>query len=420
MLLRIPRLYDSHTHFLATGEFSTGLNLHTLQSPWHLSELSLKNPQYYRGDWFVGFGWNEKSWPEPPHKKILDQLFPDHPVFLARMDGHRSWVNSQALQLLNIQSDDGILKEKEHLKAWEQIPSFSREQQRQHILAACRLYNRAGFTHVRDMTCSESLWDLLTEMSKRNELTVAIEENYTTHSLEDFPETLQKVLNAKKTETPHLRMKGIKLFYDGSLGSETALLSKPYAADPARGQGQRLWAIADVEEVLMQTWAAGLEFSVHVIGDQAAHEIVEMARLLSAKGAVGRLNLEHAQILRPETIRSMKPLHVRCHMQPCHWLSDQVWLKEKLQDLYSYVFPWEALRLAQIPISFGCDSPVEPPSFLRNKEALEKSSLAGIKEFKGKLEEVHSYPDASFADSFTLVEDNKIKEVWFFGTRLDI
>ena len=116
----------------------------------------------------------------------------------------------------------------------------------------------------------------------------------------------------------------------------------------------------------------------------------------------------------------MKPLHVRCHMQPCHWLSDRVWLQEKLGDLYKYVFPWEALRLAQIPISFGCDSPVEPPSFLRNKEALEKSVQAGIRKFNGDLSVAHSHPDAGFMDSYTIIEDDKIKEVVFAGNKISL
>jgi predicted amidohydrolase YtcJ len=419
MLLKIPRLYDSHTHFLATGEFSTGLNLHSLQSAEDLNSISLENPQFYRGDWLVGFGWNEKSWPQPPNKKILDKMFPDRPVFLARMDGHRSWVNTLALQFLGIQSEDGILKEKQHLEAWERLPVFSRSQQKEHVRAACRVFNKAGYTHVRDMTCTDELWNVLVEMSDKDELTLAIEENYTTHTLHDFESVLERALYAKKAETPVLRMKGLKLFYDGSLGSETALLSQPYGDDENRGCGSRLWALSEVEEALKRTWDAGLEFSVHVIGDQAAHEIVEMARQLSARGSVGRLNLEHAQVLRPETIRSLKPLHVRCHMQPCHWLSDRVWLKEKLGDLYKYAFPWEALRLAQVPMSFGCDSPVEVPSFIRNKQALEESPSAGIKALGGDWLEYWSHPDASYADSWTLVEGNEIKEVCFRGKKLE-
>ncbi len=61
MLLKIPRLYDSHTHFLATGEFAAGLNLFDLPSAEAIQELQLEGKTAFRGDWLVGFGWDENK-----------------------------------------------------------------------------------------------------------------------------------------------------------------------------------------------------------------------------------------------------------------------------------------------------------------------------------------------------------------------
>lgn len=419
MLFKIQRLYDSHTHFLATGEFASGLYLSNLQSAEDIATWDLSKASYKRGEWIVGFGWNDQAWPAPPNKEILDRLFPHTPVYFAKGDGHSSWVNSLALQILGLKSETGILTEAEHLQSWDRLPAFSKEQQKSHILAACQVYNSAGFTHVRDMTGTEFLWNSLTELENEKLLTVALEENFTCYDLQGFETSLQLAQYTRKNETALLRSKGVKFFYDGSLGSETAYLSKPYRGIPGGACGRTLWNLADVEVMIKRTWEAGLEISVHAIGDQAAHEMVQVARKVSAQGFVGRLNLEHAQVLRPETILMMKPLHVRCHMQPCHWLSDRVWLQEKLRDLYRYAFPWEALRAAQIPLSFGCDSPVEPPSFVRNQKALAESPSARIKKFTGSIEEVHAHPDPLFAaNSYSLIEDETVKEVVFCGKRL--
>lgn len=419
MFFKIPRLYDSHTHFLATGEFASGLYLQKLQSAEELASWDLSKNSFYREDWLVGFGWNDKDWPIQPTKEILDRMFPHRPVYLAKGDGHSAWVNSLALQRLGLQSDSGILKEAEHLSSWDRLPDFSKEQRKQHILAACNVYNTAGFTHVRDMTGTESLWNSLVELENEKLLTVALEENFTCYDLKGFEESLKLALYTRQHETPLLRSKGIKFFYDGSLGSETAYLSRPYRGIPEGARGRTLWSLEDVEVLMKRTWEAKLEVSVHVIGDQAVHDMVSLARKVSAQGFVGRLNLEHAQVIRPETIQMMKPLHVRCHMQPCHWLSDKAWLQDKLRDLYRFAFPWEALRLAQIPMSFGCDSPVEPSSFMSNYQALQESPAARIKKFNGSLEEVHAHPDSSFApNSHTVIEDGKIKEVVFCGKTL--
>lgn len=418
MIFKIQRLYDSHTHFLATGEFASGLYLGSIKEREQLKTLDVSKPLYYRGDWLVGFGWDATPWLQAPDKKFLDQVFPDKPVFLIRADGHQSWINSIGLRLLGVQSDTGILIEKDHWRAFERLPPFSQEQQKQHIFAACSTFNKAGFTHVRDMSCTENLWNLLSAMYDKDELSLAIEENVTCHDLNDFDQALKFSLKAKAAELKYLRMKGIKIFYDGSLGSETAYLSKPYHGKPEGSRGTTLWNLQDLEEVMMKTWAAGLEFSVHTIGDAAVHQIVQSARKISAQGAVGRLNLEHVELIRSETIQMMKPLHVRCHMQPCHWLSDKAWLEEKLKDLYRYVFPWEALRAAQIPLSFGCDSPVAVPSFWQNKIALEESAKAKIRKFTGDLCSAHGHPDKTFADSYTIIEDGEVLEVVFDGRRL--
>lgn len=420
MFLKIPRLYDSHTHFLATGEFALGLNLGVLQSPDATSLLASADSVPRRGDWLVGFGWNDDSWGRPPHKKDLDVIFPDSPVFFIKNDGHTSWVNSKALELLKLDSETGVLQETVHLQAFDQLPPFSRLQQKEQIRAACRKFNSAGFTHIRDMSCTESLWDLLTEMSDNNELTLAVEENFTIYHLDELDRALSLCQLAKKNETQLVRAKGLKLFYDGSLGSETAFLSQPYFGAENGQRGSGLWELSHLEEVLRKTWEAQLEVSVHAIGDQAADDIVRLARKISAKGAVGRLNLEHTQVLRPETIQAMKPLHVRCHMQPCHWLSDRVWLKEKLAGLYKFAFPWEALRAAQIPLSFGCDSPIEPPSFVANRKALELSGKEKIRKFTGDIRLHHSHPDPTFADSITIFEDDILKEVNFNGRQIEI
>lgn len=422
MLFRIPRLYDSHTHFLATGEFASGLRLENINSKQDLQNIARTNPGYYRRHWLLGFGWDERKWPasEQPHKALLDEAFPDIPVFFARLDGHSCWLNSKALQEMNLISETGILTEKDHLRAWDQLPGFTKEQGRSHILQACRTFNKAGFTHVRDMSCTESLWSMLCEVADAGDLTLAIEENFTSHDMNDFEAMLSLAKYARQNERPLLRAKGIKVFYDGSLGSETALLSRPYNGIRGGNQGRVLWDLADIENILKQTWAAGLEFSVHAIGDEASHHIVQTARKISAQGAVGRLNLEHAQVLRPETIQMMKPLHVRCHMQPCHWLSDRVWLQDKLKELYPYAFPWEALRAAQIPISFGCDSPVEPSSFWRNKIALDESPKFRIRKFTGDLAVAHAHPDKTFADSYTVIEEGLVKEINFNGRPLSL
>jgi Predicted metal-dependent hydrolase with the TIM-barrel fold len=419
MHLKIPRLYDSHTHFLATGEFSKRKSLKSLQSADEISTLEFSQADQ-RGDFYLGFGWDESAWSVKPHKNILDKHFPGKAIYLPRQDGHTAWASSKALELLGVQSETGILSEDVHLKAWDSLPDYSDEQYEKHLLNATAIYNQAGFTHVRDMSGTEKLWQVLQSMVDKKNLTLAVEENFTCHNLQDFETALKAAQYCKAHQNAQMRSQGVKVFFDGSLGSETALLSEPYGADPTRGKGRVSWSLEDLEVVLKRTWKEKLEVSVHVIGDEAVHQIVSLARKISAQGAVGRLNLEHAQMVRPDTLKMMKPLHVRAYMQPCHWWSDRVWIKEKLRPLYAHAFPWENLRGIGVPLFWGCDSPIEPSSFWANINAVKESAKDGIKAFKGDAMACHSHPDETFAPSFTVFDDQteKLEEVNFLGQKI--
>ena len=94
--------------------------------------------------------------------------------------------------------------------------------------------------------------------------------------------------------------------------------------------------------------------------------LVQVAYHLKENGVTGRLHLEHAEIVRPETMELMKGLDLVCHLQPCHWLGDHKWLKDKVgQELYSWRFPWRRMQQSEIEFDFGSDTPIEPPSVER-------------------------------------------------------
>lgn len=438
MLLKIPRLYDSHTHWLATGEYAENLSLHSLKSPNEISELKIEQ-KHFRGEWLIGFGWDENKWIDEskktqPHRKFLDKVFPNFPVLFQRADGHSSWCNTFALKKLNILDNPeflnkfkdflikdengeltGVLTEAAHIIALEKLPQIKDEQVKSSLLSASKIFNQAGFTHIRDMTSSKTQWQIASQLEDSKELTLCVESFFVIESKESLDSLISEVLYAKKNQKKYLRAKGIKIFFDGSLGSETALLSKAYA-DSGK-QGVLCWSIEDVGEIIKATWQAGLEVAIHTIGDQAAHLVAEKARALSAQGFVGTLNLEHVQVLRPETIQMLKPLHVHCHMQPCHYLTDKVWLKDKLGELYKYAFPWKRISNAKIPLHFGSDSPIEPPSIQNNLLALELAAKSGIEslDYDAKY---FSHPDTEFTNSYSIFENNKLVEVFFDGKKI--
>jgi hypothetical protein len=420
MLLKIPRLYDSHVHWLGTGQIAVGLQLYDLAKAEDIAKINV-DPAFFRGKWLVGFGWDHNKWPDKklPTKEILDRAFPDYPVMLQRADGHCSWLNSIAIAELSElnkldHNHSGILQEEEHFKAYYSLPKLSDLQVRQSLRKGCDIFNQAGFTHIRDMTCDEQQWRAALALEQAGELTLYVQENFLCEHPNDLDRILILLENARLQETSHLKIQGIKIFFDGTLGADTAWLSKCGCANHKFS-----WTAEHLDTLLMKSWAKGFEVAVHTIGDEAAHQVVLAARKVMATNQyTGWLNLEHVEVLRPETIQMLKALHVRCHMQPCHWLSDRAWLKEKLGDLYKYAFPWGPLSRSGIPLHFGSDSPVARPSFWDNHQALEESIKVKIPKLHGEVTEFHSFSGETPGETYTVFENQKLQELIFDGRKL--
>lgn len=430
----IYNCFDSHVHLLATGQVASGLNLSNLKSLSELSSIK-KNPDYYRGDWLVGFGWDQHQWSLPnqwPTKNDLDEVFKTEPVYFSRVDGHTGWFNSIAQKKLiergfdfknpkyqsQISTDhsgpSGILLDQAHIDAMMLLPEFKDSQEKLFLKQAAQLFNRGGFTHIRDLSSSSKIWNQIDELQANHDFSLCVEGNITIENSYDLDRGVREYQETKAARNPYLRMKGLKVFVDGSLGSKTAALFENYLQESHNGS--LFWSESEIAQVISKCWEINAEVSFHTIGDRAIDLVVRTARKVSASGLMGRINLEHVQLIKPETLMLMKSLHVTCHMQPCHWLSDQTWLKTTLSTTtYSQLFQWERLRKNRISLQFGSDSPIEPTSLLRNLRALQDSANQGIPALSDSALPFHAHPDQKWTTSKTMFNSEKIKLVVFDG-----
>ena len=441
MALEIPRCYDSHLHLFGTGLFIEGLRLFDLKSPADLAQIPLQK-NYFRGEWLVGFGWNQFNWRDQqfPTHQDLDSIFPDFPVMLTRADGHVAWLNRIALERTGYWQksrnekpdiDGGVILRDENgfptgifidmakVAVDQFLPKTSEQQDKEFLRTAMSHLNQAGFTHVRDMSGSLYEWNLLREMDQAKELTLYVDMNFTCENAVDAERAVNECLQARKLLSPHLSARGIKFYFDGALGSEGAFLSQRYEGSDKFGF--TLWPLEQMKFAMTLAWKNSLEVSVHGIGDEATHQILLTARDLRARGVTGRLNLEHAQLMRSETIELIDGLDVVCYMQPCHFLSDRVWLKNKLGQLYSSVFPWRALQEKGVPFYWGSDTPIEEASLKNTERALRESAQQDIAPILGPWQVFHTHPNKSWGENCKTVLNDQLDvvEVIFDGKPLE-
>ena len=100
----LPGIIDAHIHMLDAG---MKRRLCMMEEPSSreqvfqtVAEFARKNPDF---EWITGYGWPPSLFADGnPHKKDLDAIVPDRPVFLFADDGHSAWLNSKGLATLGI------------------------------------------------------------------------------------------------------------------------------------------------------------------------------------------------------------------------------------------------------------------------------------------------------------------------------
>jgi len=99
-----PGFNDAHIHFLGGGLSLLRVNLVGAAT---LAEAKARVAARVRelpaGAWVTGRGWDHTLWGGRwPTKGDLDEVAPDNPVILQRVDGHVSWANTLALRKGNV------------------------------------------------------------------------------------------------------------------------------------------------------------------------------------------------------------------------------------------------------------------------------------------------------------------------------
>ena len=93
----VPGFSDSHWHLNTTDR----ADLTDAKSPTEivrrLKAWAAKRPV---GAWVVGRGWTPSDFPNnTPHRRFLDEAFPNQPVILTDRDGHQGLANGRARAL---------------------------------------------------------------------------------------------------------------------------------------------------------------------------------------------------------------------------------------------------------------------------------------------------------------------------------
>jgi predicted amidohydrolase YtcJ len=161
-----------------------------------------------------------------------------------------------------------------------------------------------------------------------------------------------------------------KIFSDGSLGGRSAAMIEPYSDDPD-AKGGTLYDLDGMIALFKEAYDAGIECSVHAIGDAAMELVISAAeavypvidepdpvKRLKAAG-LRRLRIIHASVVADGHIERMRRRAIILDVQPNFINSDGFFINDRLGDRMKYYTPIKSFIEAGIMTTGGSDAPVD-------------------------------------------------------------
>jgi predicted amidohydrolase YtcJ len=381
----LPGFNDAHVHFgpldpdFIELRYTTDPNVLTEKVKEQVAKSKpgvLIEGGHWEHEMFIGKKW--------PTKELIDKVSPDNPVILERADGHSVLVNSYVLKKSGItrnsrdpfggevQKDPatgeptGILKEKAvDLIVTGNVKTESTTEEQEAItwkgyLLALKEAREYGVTSIQ--IPGKADFGAYEKLRKEGQLTCRVDmgeflSGDNTELLKFLQEKLKFPLDSN-----WIRFGYLKVFIDGTIGSGTALMFKPFADNP-KSSGLEMMPYDEYEKMVIKADKMGFQIGTHAIGDKGNFWVLnayEKAQQLNGKRD-SRHRTEHAQTLQSSDIPRFAQLGVIPSMQPTHCITDKRFYEKRVGfERCKEAYAWRSLLNSGATLAFGTDYPVEP------------------------------------------------------------
>ena len=389
--MMIPGMADAHLHLYAYCQNLTFVDLskvHNINEMINLMKEKVKNVK--KGDWVKGVNFDQSKWKENrfPTLEEMNSISKDNPVIIKRCCLHAVVANSKALEIAGIGKNyqagsggiveldkngmpNGILRE-QSTKVFDDIlpdPLKDIEVQKKIMQDVLNDMSSKGITTIH--TYAAKIWqynediNIYKNFEKEGKLplrvTVCIDELFE-------PE----ILTEEKLNNPYRKVQlgAYKIFSDGSMGSRSAALKKPYSDDP-QNSGFMLFTQEELNNKILTGYEHGLQPAIHAIGDRALDmtlaAIEYTLKTTKEKGMTDEeqknrlpFRIIHVQMIDDDLLERMKKLPLVLDIQPIFLCTDLHWIEDRIgKERLKGSFALKTMEKAGLIQTGGSDCPVE-------------------------------------------------------------
>ena len=378
--IAMPGLLDAHVHLVDAAIAAQSLDLFaapTLDDA--LEMVTAAAARIPAPGWILGSGWDQRRWGGWPHADMLERAAPGRHVALRSFDLHALWASPAALAAAGIDRDtpdpeggiirrsangvpDGIFFEKASEVVLGRVPPPTPEMLRSAIRSIGRAFIELGVVGAHELgtlfpdTANDSL-DVYASLADAGELPIRVRAGVRADGLDNAIERgLRSRSRIGEADAGRLSFGWLKLFADGTLGSQTAALLEPREGTQERG------LFTNPPDVLTERTnraaQAGITTMIHTIGDAAVRLALDILAP-TAPAATFMPRLEHVQLCHPDDRARFGRHGIAASVQPIHLREDAdgarvAWGARAETAGYT----WKSLLDAGATLAFGTDAPL--------------------------------------------------------------
>ena len=364
-----PGLIDAHCHFLNLGIGIQEVQLMGTESYDEVIQRVVDFQKEKNADYIMGRGWDQNDWEDKvfPKKAKLDELFPDIPIALTRVDGHAILVNQAALDLGKVTGESkidggevvienghptGVLIDNAESLVMNYWPKSTKQEAIDALLGAQDVCFDLGLTTVNDAGLSIEAINLIDSLQQTGDVKMRVYAmaSATTKNLDYF-------IDKGIIKTDFLSVRSFKFYADGALGSRGAMMRDPYSDKPGHF-GLLVNDIKTLKATAKRIADSEYQMNTHAIGDSANHAVLDTYKEVLNGKPNRRWKIEHAQIVSAEDFPKFNDIIPS--VQPTHATSDMYWAEERVgEQRMKGAYAFKDLLKQYGKIALGTDFPVE-------------------------------------------------------------
>jgi hypothetical protein len=384
----MPGIHDTHNHPSDAGIGKTiECSFLEYQLDTALAAIQDCLADLADGEWLRGGQWNDGLFvgTDKMPKAILDEIAPDHPVFLMDWSVHNAWVNSKALEAFGIDDDTpdpsggvivrdletgeatGILLDNAAYNNRRSLPEYSLQQRTDALAWAIDQIASHGITTFKEAIVTTSSIEAYQALEQRGGLPLNVKTSLTWKSAwaNSHDEEIALIDARDALKTKHVSTDFAKIMLDGIPPTYTAAMLEPYLPNEAFGdewRGKLMFEPEVLRDDVVNLDARGLSVKIHATGDRSARtalDAFEAARRVNGDSGIIH-EVSHAELIHPDDIPRFAELNVAAEMCPILWypipgLDWASWLGEDRK-----VWPVRKLVDSGALVIYGSDWPVVP------------------------------------------------------------